>query len=115
MRARHPDLFSDSVVESRPVLARPVFDHHLDTLTARKEEYQFEHLCRLIAERKSAQTCGSRPAWRRRQQVDSKLSGRERNLRTLVGREPAGGSGGRSHSVPEVEAQARGGRQRALD
>lgn len=51
MRARHPDLFSDSVVESRPVLARPVFDHHLDTLTARKEEYQFEHFCRLIAEK----------------------------------------------------------------
>jgi len=51
MRARHPDLFSDSAVESRPVLARPVFDHHLDTLTARKEEYQFEHFCRLIAEK----------------------------------------------------------------
>lgn len=51
MRARHPDLFSDSILESRPVLARPVFDHHLDTLTARKEEYQFEHFCRLIAEK----------------------------------------------------------------
>lgn len=51
MRARHPDLFSDSVVESLPVLARPVFDHHLDTLTSRKEEYQFEHFCRLIAEK----------------------------------------------------------------
>jgi len=51
MRARHPDLFSDSVVQSRPALARPVFDHHLDTLTARKEEYQFEHFCRLIAEK----------------------------------------------------------------
>ncbi|MCB2008189.1 MAG: hypothetical protein KDH93_24485 [Rhodoferax sp.] len=51
MRARHPDLFSDSVIQSGPVLARPVFDHHLDTLTARKEEYQFEHFCRLIAEK----------------------------------------------------------------
>lgn len=51
MRVRHPDLFSDSVVESRPVLARPVFDHHLDTMTARKEEYQFEHFCRVIAEK----------------------------------------------------------------
>jgi hypothetical protein len=51
MRARHPSLFSDSVSESRPVLARPIFDHHLDTLTARKEEYQFEHFCRLIAEK----------------------------------------------------------------
>lgn len=51
MKARHPDLFSDSVVQSGPVLARPVFDHHLDTLTARKEEYQFEHFCRQIAEK----------------------------------------------------------------
>jgi len=51
MRSRHPDLFSDSVVLSRPTLPRPVFDHHLDTLTARKEEYQFEHFCRLIAEK----------------------------------------------------------------
>lgn len=51
MRARHPDLFSDSVVEERPILARPVFEYHLETLTARKEEYQFEHFCRLIAEK----------------------------------------------------------------
>jgi hypothetical protein len=51
MRAWHPDLFSDSVVEERPILARPVFEYHLETLTARKEEYQFEHFCRLIAEK----------------------------------------------------------------
>ncbi|TXH72417.1 MAG: hypothetical protein E6Q82_17505 [Thiobacillus sp.] len=51
MRSRHPDLFSDSVVEERPRLARPVFEYHLETLTARKEEYQFEHFCRLIAEK----------------------------------------------------------------
>jgi hypothetical protein len=51
MRTRHPDLFSDSVVEERPILARPVFEYHLETLTARKEEYQFEHFCRLIAEK----------------------------------------------------------------
>lgn len=51
MRSRHPDLFSDSVVEERPSLARPVFEYHLETLTARKEEYQFEHFCRLIAEK----------------------------------------------------------------
>lgn len=51
MRARHPDLFSDSVVEERSILARPVFEYHLETLTARKEEYQFEHFCRLIAEK----------------------------------------------------------------
>lgn len=51
MRTRHPDLFSDSVVEERPILARAVFEYRLETLTARKEEYQFEHFCRLIAEK----------------------------------------------------------------
>lgn len=51
MRIRHPDLFSDSVVDERPILARAVFEYHLETLTARKEEYQFEHFCRLIAEK----------------------------------------------------------------
>ncbi len=51
MRSRHPDLFSDSVIEERLILARPVFEYHLETLTARKEEYQFEHFCRLIAEK----------------------------------------------------------------
>lgn len=51
MRARHPDLFSDSIAEERPILARPVFEYHLETLTSRKEEYQFEHFCRLIAEK----------------------------------------------------------------
>lgn len=51
MRSMHPDLFSDSVIEERPILARAVFEYHLDSLTARKEEYQFEHFCRLIAEK----------------------------------------------------------------
>lgn len=51
MRSRHPDLFSDSIVEERPILARPVLEYHLETLTARKEEYQFEHFCRLVAEK----------------------------------------------------------------
>lgn len=51
MRSMHPDLFSDSVIEEHQILARSVFEYHLDTLTARKEEYQFEHFCRLIAEK----------------------------------------------------------------
>jgi hypothetical protein len=51
MQSWHPDLFSDSVVESQPTLKRPVFEYHLETLTARKEEYQFEHFCRLLAEK----------------------------------------------------------------
>lgn len=51
MRARHPDLFSDTEVEASPVLPKAVFEYHLDTLTSRKQEYEFEHFCRKLAER----------------------------------------------------------------
>ncbi|MDP1533035.1 MAG: hypothetical protein Q8L92_05580, partial [Rubrivivax sp.] len=51
MRARHPDLFSDTEVEASPVLPRAVFEYHLNTLTSRKQEYEFEHFCRKLAER----------------------------------------------------------------
>lgn len=95
MRARHPDLFSDSVVESRPVLARPVFDHHLDTLTARKEEYQFEHFCRLIAEKEICPNLRIQtgPTGGGDSKVDSENYpvAKEISERSWVG-EPAGGS-----------------------
>lgn len=51
MRARHPDLFSDTSVDIRPHLPKEVFEYHLDTLTNRKQEYEFEHFCRKLAER----------------------------------------------------------------
>ncbi len=51
MRRRHPDLFSDTKVDYVPRLAKEVFEYHLDTLTNRKQEYQFEHFCRKLAER----------------------------------------------------------------
>lgn len=51
MRIRHPDLFSDSRVESIPRYPKEVFEYHLDTLTSRKQEYQFEHFCRKLAEK----------------------------------------------------------------
>ena len=50
MRARHPDLFSDSEQETAPALSKAVFEYHLETLTSRKEEYTFEHFCRKLAE-----------------------------------------------------------------
>ena len=50
MRARHPDLFSDTTIHEKPKLPKPVFEYHLDTLTNRKEEYVFEHFCRKLAE-----------------------------------------------------------------
>ena len=51
MRARHPDLFSDSKTISTPQLPREVFEYHLDTLTRRKQEIEFEHFARKIAEK----------------------------------------------------------------
>ena len=51
MRARHPDLFSDTRVDDVPLLPRAVFEYHLDTLTSRKQEYEFEHFCRKLAEK----------------------------------------------------------------
>lgn len=51
MRARHPYLFSDTRVIDAPRLSRAVFEYHLDTLTSRKQEYEFEHFCRKLAEK----------------------------------------------------------------
>ncbi|HHT9138331.1 MAG TPA: hypothetical protein ACFYEK_13950 [Candidatus Wunengus sp. YC60] len=51
MRARHPDLFSDTRVDDAPRLPKAVFEYHLDTLTSRKQEYEFEHFCRKLAEK----------------------------------------------------------------
>ena len=51
MRAWHPDLFSDTEFVRQPMLRRETFEYHLDTLTNRKQEYEFEHFCRKLAER----------------------------------------------------------------
>jgi hypothetical protein len=51
MKGRRPYLFSDTQVEDQPTIAREVFDHHLDTLTSRKQEIEFEYFARRLAER----------------------------------------------------------------
>ena len=51
MRARRPELYSDTVYTEEPVLDRSQFEFHLDTLTQRKEEIRFEHFCRRLAEK----------------------------------------------------------------
>jgi len=51
MRARRPELFSDSRLIEEPRLKREVFEYHLETLTSRKQEYEFEHFARRIAEK----------------------------------------------------------------
>ena len=51
MRARHPDLFSDTQVDDVLRLPKVTFEYHLETLTSRKQEYEFEHFCRKLAEK----------------------------------------------------------------
>lgn len=51
MRARRPELFSDTVFREEIVLDKGQFEFHLETLTQRKEEIRFEHFCRRLAEK----------------------------------------------------------------
>jgi len=51
MRARRPELFSDSRIESEPLLGRELLEYHLETLTSRKGEAKFEYFCRRLCER----------------------------------------------------------------
>src|SRR5437870_1765937 len=51
MRTRRPELFSDSTHTTEHLLGRSVLDYHLNTLTARKQENDFEYFCRHLAEK----------------------------------------------------------------
>lgn len=51
MRARRPELFSDTEATAQPLLDRATFEYHLDTLTSRKQEFEFEHFARKLAEK----------------------------------------------------------------
>src|SRR5712664_3307806 len=51
MRARTPHLFSDTEVIEQAHLDRDTFEYHLETLTARKQELDFENFARKLAEK----------------------------------------------------------------
>lgn len=51
MRARRPHLFSDSEVIEQAQLDATTFEYHLDTLTSRKQELDFEGFARKLAEK----------------------------------------------------------------
>lgn len=48
MKARRPELFSDSERREEFVLTRAQLEYHLETLTNRKEETVFENFCRYL-------------------------------------------------------------------
>ncbi len=51
MRARRPYLFSDTQIVAEPQLDRNFLEYHLETLTKRSQEKDFEHFCRRLAEK----------------------------------------------------------------
>lgn len=51
MRSWRPYLFSDSEKIEEIILPEATFEYHLDTLTSRKQEYDFEHFARKLAEK----------------------------------------------------------------
>lgn len=51
MRERRPELFSDSVGVENLILERSRLEYHLQSLTSRSEEKQFEHYCRKLCEK----------------------------------------------------------------
>jgi hypothetical protein len=50
MRARRPELFSDTAPMTVSVLDKGYLEYHLDTLTSRKQEQMFEEFARRLAE-----------------------------------------------------------------
>lgn len=51
MRARRPELFSDSITVGEPQLTQTAFEYYLNTLTHRRQETEFEYFCRRLAEK----------------------------------------------------------------
>ena len=50
MRARRPERFSDSTAEDEPVLNRSMLEYHLDSLTSRSQEADFERFALRLAQ-----------------------------------------------------------------
>lgn len=51
LRNRRPEKYSDSIVTETPQITRDVLEYHLDTLTNRSQEKEFEHFARKLAEK----------------------------------------------------------------
>ena len=51
MKSRRPHLFSDTELAEQAILDRSILEYHLETLTKRKQELDFEHFARKLAEK----------------------------------------------------------------
>ena len=52
LKARRPERYSDSIVREVPELTRKQLEYHLETLTSRSQEKEFEYFARKLAEKK---------------------------------------------------------------
>ncbi len=50
LKERRPEKFSDSVSQEVPALDRSLLEYHLETLTSRSQENDFENFARQLAE-----------------------------------------------------------------
>jgi hypothetical protein len=82
-RTPSPELFSDSRLVEQPRLTREVFEYHLETLTSRKQEIEFEAFCRRLAEKELCPNLlpQTGPTGGGDSKVDSSLVGQIVNLR----------------------------------
>lgn len=52
LRKRRPERYSDSIITEEPQLTNDILEYHLETLTNRNQEKDFEHFARRLAEKK---------------------------------------------------------------
>jgi len=52
LRKRRPENYSDSIITEEPQITQVILEYHLDTLTSRSQEKEFEHFARRLAEKK---------------------------------------------------------------
>lgn len=51
LRARRPERYSDSISIEEPQITENLLDYHLETLTSRSQEKEFEHFARKLSEK----------------------------------------------------------------
>lgn len=51
LKARRPERYSDSLVIEEPQLTKDILEYHLETLTSRSQEKEFEHFARSLLEK----------------------------------------------------------------
>ncbi len=51
LRQRRPERYSDSIILEEPHITKDLLEYHLDTLTSRNQDREFEHFARRLAEK----------------------------------------------------------------